>query len=313
MENTLKLNNWNHTIGVFDFDGNILNTDTPVYFKNKETWEINKFRAHYVDQNPKAFYSKHSLYEEVPETYSESRDFSLNNWSHRWFEWMFDDVKKAVETNNFASSFDAFKDIYLIKSRVFAILTARWNSADNFQRAFTFINENTLNKEEKEEQFENIIKNFGLPYNISYEEAIYHYFWNVINYIPCSNPQIEKIFKFGNLSSSERKAKVIDFLFDYYVWLLEKIYKKNILEILSNWQSISFWFSDDSVRNIVSVYEKMRKILDSWDFYPDISKKFSVFFTWKTEDYYKLVSKLWDEEKFDQIVKECWLKIKLKK
>lgn len=30
----LRLENWNFTVWIFDFDGNILKTDTPVYFKN---------------------------------------------------------------------------------------------------------------------------------------------------------------------------------------------------------------------------------------------------------------------------------------
>ena len=45
-----------------------------------------------------------------------------------------------------------------------------------------------------------------------------------------------------------------------------------------------------------------------------MQKKFSVYFTWKSEEYYNLLMMLWDEEHFrEQIKQKYWLKIKLKK
>ncbi len=314
MKNTLKLNNWNFTLWIFDFDGNILKTDTPVYFQNKQTWEIEIFQAHFIDQNISKFYWENSLYKEVEYTYSEFKDVFSQKSEHRWFDWMFFDVQNAVKENNFAPSFEAFKDMYLVWARVFAILTARGNSADNFQRAFTYINENILSEQEKEKQFQNIKNNFNLSENISRQEALYHYFWNIINYIPCQNLQISKLLWFEKtMSSADRKAEMIEFLVKYFISLLENIYKKNISEILENWESISVWFSDDSDKNIIAVYRKMRNILDENKICPEINKKFSLYFTWQSELYPDLITKLGNKSNFRTTVKKDWLKIKLEK
>lgn len=308
--NNLRLYNWNLTIWIFDFDGNILNTDTPLYLKNKITWDIESIFAHETDKNPNNFFWENSIYEIVPETYCEARDFFLND-IHRWFNWLEDDVNKAINENNFAPWFDSFKDMYLKKARIFSILTARWNSSDNFQKVLTIINEKTLTEEEKEEQYNNILNNFNLDKKISRQEALYYYFWRVVNYIPCNNPQIEKIMNFEWLTSAERKAKSIDFLLSYYIKLLEKKFSKEIENILL-WKSLSVGFSDDSLENIISVYKKFRSMIENWEFLPDVSKKFSVYFTGDKFKKEELLNLLWDDN-YDLIEKELWLKIKLLK
>ncbi len=308
----LALNNWNLSFWILDFDGNILKTSTNNYFLNKKTWKIEEVEAHYVDQNPEIFYWKGSNYRVISDTFSEFRDV-YHNPLHRWFDGMIKDVEEAIKNNNFAPSFEVFKDMYLLNARVFAILTARWNSPDNFQKAFTIINESVLTKEEKEQQFENIIKNYNLETNISREDALYHYLWEITNYITCYNPQLEKILWFQDLSWRERKAKAIDFLLNYYVNLLEKLNSKKVSEILNSKNSLSFWFSDDSVGNIVAVYHKFQQILRWKDFYPELSKKFSVYFTWKPESYHDLVKQLWKRSGFKEEIRDYWLKIKLKK
>lgn len=308
---SLKLYNWNYSFGIYDFDSNILNTDTPLYFKNKITGKIEQIPGHISDQNPEIFYGKNSIYEVIHETYSESRDFFGVNF-HRGFNWLSEDTLKSIENGDFAPSFNAFKDVYLVKARIFAILTARGNSADNFQNIFHLINESVLNQEEKEEQFENIIKNFNLPKNISRTEALYNYLWFYTNYIPCNNPQIEKIMWFENMRSADRKAKAMDFLIPYYIKTLEKIYKKQISEIIPENNSLSIWFSDDSLENIVAVYDKFQDILNQENFYPDISKKFSVYFSGKIEQRDLLLTKL-KNKNFEILDRDLDLKIKLKK
>ncbi|MBB1564947.1 hypothetical protein D8B46_05965 [Candidatus Gracilibacteria bacterium] len=310
----LRLENGNFTLGIFDFDGNILRTDTPVYFKNNETGEIEKFSMHFVDQNQKDFFGNDSKYSVVSETYSECRDFFSLDY-HRGFDGIIQDVLNAIEENNFAQSYEVFKNAYLIKARMFAILTARGNSPDNFHRAFSLINEKTLTKEQKEQQHENIIKNYRLDPKISREEALYYYLGKVINYVPCNNFQVEKLMGFAEeMPSCDRKAKAMDFLLSYYINLLENIYKKNISEIIGKKQYFSVGFSDDNLKNIVSVYEKFRVFLDSEKYFPEVQKKFSVYFTGKSEEYYNLLMMLGDEEHFrEQIKQKYGLKIKLKK
>ena len=106
----------------------------------------------------------------------------------------------------------------------------------------------------------------------------------------------------------KRLWKKVDFL------KLKPSSKKNISEIIWKKQYFSVWFSDDNLKNIVSVYEKFRVFLDSEKYFPEVQKKFSVYFTWKSEEYYNLLMMLWDEEHFrEQIKQKYWLKIKLKK
>lgn len=304
--------NWNLTIWLQDFDGNILNTDTPVNFINKKTWEIERISWYFVDQNPEIFASENSKYKLPLYSYAEFRDFFLNDW-HRWFDGLFEDVRKAIEKKDFASSFENFKNIYLINARFFAIITARWNSADNFARVFIYLNENILTKEEKDKQFKNILKNFNLEKNITRQEALYHYFWKVVNYIACNNPQIEKIMYFEELGSSDRKAKATEFVIDYYIKLYEKLNKKNIKELL-DWKSVSVWFNDDSEKNCIDIFKIMKKLKYSEDFYPEISKKFSVFYTWKPEKFNEILEKIWEKTHFESKIISNWkvLKIKVK-
>lgn len=309
----LKLYNGNYSFGILDFDWNILNTDTPLYFKNIITNKIEKIPGSIVDQNPEIFYSENSIYKVLPETYSEARDFFTQNDLHRGFDWLFEDTIKAIENNWFAPSFNAFKDIFLVKARVFAILTARGNAPDNFHKVFHFINNETLNEVEKEEQHENIIKNFKLPKNTPREEALYHYLWLTVNYITCNNPQIEKIMWFDDLSSAERKAKSIDFLINYYIKLLEKIHKNKILDILWEKNFLSIGFSDDSQPNITEVYKKFQNILQTENQFSNIPKKFSVYFTWEKEKTDSVLDTLWDKNLFSASKRDFYTKIKLKK
>lgn len=304
--------NWNLTIWLQDFDGNILNADTPINFINKETWEIERISWHFVDQNPEIFYSENSKYKLPWYSYAEFRDFFSNDW-HRGFDGLFEDVKNAILNNDFASSFENFKNIFLINARFFAIITARWNSPDNFARVFTYLNEKTLTEEEKEIQFKNILKNFNLLENTSREEALYHYFWKVVNYIACHNPQIEKIMWFEDLSPSDRKAKATEFVIDYYIKFYEKLNWKNIKELL-DWKSVSVGFNDDSLGNCLDIFKIMKKLKYSENFYPEISKKFSVFYTWNPEKFDEILEKLWDKKYFESKIISDWkiLKIKVK-
>lgn len=306
----LTLNNWNHTFGIYDFDWNILKTDTPIFFKNKITWKIEKISGYIADQNHSSFYGENSTYEIVNHTFSENRDFFIHDL-HRWFDWLIEDTLKAIENWEFAPSFQSFKEMYLIKARIFAILTARWNGPDNFQRAFHLINNLTLNKEEKEEQHENIIKNFNLPSNLNKEDALYNYFWFFTNYIPCSNLQIEKIMWFEWMKSKDRKAKAIDFLISHYIKTLEGIYWKNMSKIVWKDKFLSIWFSDDSIENLVAVYNKFQSILRNDNYNPEISKKFSIYFSWKKSKEENLLNELWNQSLFKIKRKDSWLKIKL--
>lgn len=139
---------------------------------------------------------------------------------------MQEDFQKVIEARKFAPSFEVFKKVFLVKARFFAILTARGNSPDNFQKVFLQLNDLILNVEEKEEQYENIIKNYQLRSNVSREEALQYYFVNIAYYISCSNPQIEKICHFEGMNMEDRKAAAILPIIQYFARTLKSIYEE---------------------------------------------------------------------------------------
>lgn len=311
--NSLKLK-WNFTNWIFDFDGNILNTPTSLIFKKKKTGQIVEVLGYEVDKNPQKYYWENSKYEVINSTYKNFWDISYSE-NHKWFDQLFGDVNEAIEKDFFAPSFETFKNLYLIKARIFSILTARRNWADNFQRAFLSINDAVLNSKEKKEQQENIKMNFPFTKSFNEKERLDYYFWNMTTYVACSNPHIEKFLFLEWLSWSERKAKSMDFLVNNFINLLEKNYKKDINNILKQNESLSYGFSDDSIGNIVSVFLKFLDItMKDW-INPKVKKEFSVFFTWKSDDYFKVSDKIeekWAKKYSESKITENWLRIKVK-
>ncbi len=76
------------------------------------------------------------------------RDFDTH-WKHGGPDGLIQDVTDAIERNCFSPSFKAFKETFLIPARLFAIITARWHSADNLARAISHINDAVLSSDEK--------------------------------------------------------------------------------------------------------------------------------------------------------------------
>lgn len=148
--NWLYLENWSLAAGAFDFDWNVLKMSTTYKFLQKSKWKIVEILATEVDQNPEKYWGNDDytyVNGYINETFS---NFSDSSWfNERWFNWLIEDIEKSLENWNFSPSFEPFKNIFLIKWRIFSIITARWSSPDNFKIALRMINDVIFSNEEK--------------------------------------------------------------------------------------------------------------------------------------------------------------------
>lgn len=277
----------NFALYILDFDGNILKTDTPIYFQNKVTGEVIPISTHELDQNPEKYYHPEGDFSLVNHTFMESRE-NFPHSTHRGFNGLTDDISKAIEHGEFAPSFEVFKKIILIEARIFSILTARGNSPDNFERGFTMIANDILTAEEKELQRENIIRTYRLNSKTRYEDALHFYMTKVASFVSCSNPHVEKFLGLRSVENlAERKAKSIPFIIKNTKKFMEEIYPEKTFKEILNGRNLAIGFSDDSTSNAITVYKKFEKIMTKDDWIP---KKMSVFFTGKESDREKVIT-----------------------
>lgn len=288
----LKLENGSVAVWVFDFDGNILRMPTVQYYKNKLTGEIEKIPGYEVDQNPVDFQGEDAKYEFMNNDmfYSYQEGLCVAPYdNHRWFEGLFEDVKKALEENTLSPSFSSFKNTFLIKARITSILTARWNCPDNFQRCIQYLNNECLTQAEKEEQQEAIRKNYGLELSMTDRQVLQYYFREILDYTPCDNVQTMKHLGIHDSSSSMRKVGAMK----WYIWEVHRKlrvvgtkFQKNIEDIITEETPLALGFSDDSLWNIVAM----------WEYFADnlpINHKARLFFTGKQTQYNDVKKWLW--------------------
>lgn len=322
----LVLDNWNFPISIYDLDWNVLNTETPMFFKD-ENWKIVSVLNHEFDQNP----LKYSNLQYCNRTFWWTFDM-INHKDHRGQNQILEDIKNTVSNSDFAKSFDPLKKIFLLWARPFVILTARWNSPTNLQRAFYYICENSFTEVEKQEQRNSILKNYSKeiynnfkitkwenfdPRNLWYKQLLDFYLSFIVSYIPCNDSQTMRSYWLQFLSSSsEKKAEMIPYIIDEYIFFMQNIFetKDFIWEILKD-KKLSIWFSDDTINNIVEVHKKMKNIFEKWlktrnyDLNEDIFK-WSVYYTWNSKNYDIVKSKIgWKIKSYE---KDSWLKIKIK-
>lgn len=271
----------NFSLYILDFDGNILQTETPIYLLNKSTNKIEAISTYEHDQNPEKYFHPESDFVMVNHSYMEARE-NFPHADHRGFNWLTSDISRAIEQWEFAPSFEIFKKIVLIEARVFSILTARGNSPDNFERGFTLLTNSVLSPEEKERQRENIIQSYRLPIDTRYEDALHFYMTKIATFIPCNNPHVERFLDLWTPENlAERKAKATSFIIKNTRKTIEKLYPEMNFHEFLNGRNFSIGFSDDSKSNAVAVYKKFEKIIKKNDWIP---KKMSVFFTGKESE-----------------------------
>lgn len=195
-------------------------------------------------------------------------------WPHstRWFDGLFLDVENALAKWNFGPSFETFKFEYLIKWRIWSIITARANSPDNFQRVMLYLNDVVLSKSEKRQQVQAIRENFSIHANISDREVLHFYFWGFMaDYICCGNPFVQRNLWLDPENHVQRKVQALD----WWIWEVERkiweIWEKighDVRDVITPESPLYITFSDDDPKNTHATWTFLeRKIQNSWERY----------------------------------------------
>ncbi len=280
--NWLYLENWSLAAGAFDFDWNVLKMSTTYKFLQKSKWKIVEILATEVDQNPEKYWGNDDytyVNGYINETFS---NFSDSSWfNERWFNWLIEDIEKSLENWNFSPSFEPFKNIFLIKWRIFSIITARWSSPDNFKIALRMINDVIFSNEEKKEQEECIRDNFWYSKSKYSKEQVNELYFRdqIVDYVPCNNPLIQRMMNIWWECKTNIKAQVMNWwIIEIHRKLIEiwKRFNKKIDDIITPETPLSIWFSDDAISNIQGMTEYFsHKIPYLWEKY-----KWRIFYTW---------------------------------
>ena len=250
----------------FDFDGNILKTPTKLYLINNETWKEEVFEWHILDQHPEMISwinPPYRIHEKSYNSFAHFRDFSEHE-NHNGANQLLDDIKYALENQDFSPSFQLFKNTFLVQARLFAIITARGHSGENMARAMIEINKVTLNEEEKDTQYKNICRVYELfewkKANFSsHHEAVWYYFHVIARYYPVSSTITSNWLEVPrNMLSSEKKTMAMKHFIS-----TTKRRIQNITELRNIHYSIGF--SDDSITNIEQMLRYLTEETNSWE------------------------------------------------
>lgn len=238
-------------LGAFDFDGNILRTPTKLYLINISTGEEEDFEWHMLDQHPEMISwadPAYRLHEKSYNSFPHFRDFSEHP-EHHGADQLLQDVEYAIQNKDFSPSFESFKHTFLIKARLFAIITARGHSGENMARAMIHINNATLTQEEKDTQYKNICNLYSIfewreATFSRQEEAVWYYLNVVARYYPLSSTIASNWLDIPRTMPSSQKKTVA---MKHFIEVTRR--KIHTIESISQ-KNISVGFSDDSVGNI---------------------------------------------------------------
>ncbi len=266
----------------FDFDGNILAPETPIYVLDRNNWEEIAISWHKLDKYPELIMwadAPYRWHDDMIDSLIHFRDYHSDP-RHRGPDKLKEDIEKALEQDLISPSFKSLKDLFLIPARFLSIITSRWHGPDNLARILWIINESLLSDEEKEIQQKNIENLYWVlekkKAKLTRDQALRYYFEQVVTYYPVSNPHVAKYLGMNEvLSMSERKSLALAHSIRS---LEERIYSNEKLHDIP----LSIWFSDDSKGNILSILEYFREKKMSQR---GNSYTYHLYFTGKKEDY----------------------------
>jgi len=109
------------------------------------------------------------------------------------------------------------------------------------------ISKESLSKEEKEQQIENIKKKYNKT-SLSDKEALNRYF-DINCYFPVNNTEFQKYMGMPRLSSPERKAWTMD----WYIRYITKIIAQ--FQTIDEETRVQIGFSDDAIENIQAMFD----------------------------------------------------------
>jgi hypothetical protein len=272
----------------FDFDGNILAPETPIYVLDRISWEEIAISGHTLDKHPELISWPEAPYRwhnDIIDSLIHFRDYHSDP-RHWWPDSLKEDIEKAIRDNALAPSFQSLKELFLIPARFLTIITSRGHGPDNLARILWIINKTLLSSKEKEEQYGNIQNLFSLLENsdtiLSSDQALRYYFEQVVLYYPVSNPHVAKYLKLDHITSmSERKS----FAMRHAIDSLENTLIDH--PELSHYP-LSIGFSDDSLSNILSVMDLFKRLGKEKH---ERKRFYHLYFTGKKEDYPSLIEK----------------------
>lgn len=242
------------SVGIFDFDGNILHPNSKLKFWNKQNEEY-EYVGMVEYENNRQKYENTDTYD-FPKYFDSHfenlRDFSVYNTNHAGPDILLNDTLHAIEKWELSPSMEYFKNEFLIPWRPAAILTARGHETGNFERVIRLINEKMLSEEEKTQQMQNIRNNFNLE-NKKKREVLDYYFQFVLSYILVSNRHDMKMQNVNNNEKIETKKAI----------MLEKYIKKSSLSSFRITQ-IGPKNEQKSCRTLSVLVMMMLKILLKW-------------------------------------------------
>ncbi|HSH03151.1 MAG TPA: hypothetical protein VLL52_11580 [Anaerolineae bacterium] len=167
------------------------------------------------------------------------------------------DTRRAIAAGAFAPSYEAFKTA-LLEARLFCIVTARGHSAETLRQGVEVIIHEVFTEGERAEMLKNIQKfNRLAGFDIADEEALDKYL-ALNGYVGVSSPGFLKVFENYapegiETGSSPENAKTF----------AVRRFVEHTLELIDTLsvvpRDISFGFSDDDERNVVT----MREFLDA--------------------------------------------------
>ena len=268
---------------MFDWDDNILYMPTVVHLEKlvdgkwiptnimtDEFSDIRDYIKDYYDGKPSEW---KLLNDEFDIAFSEFRDFGKRGPIA-----FLQDTRDAIKRNSFGPVWDDFIKC-LIDGSLFAIITARGHEPETIKNTVKWIINNILTKKEYKKLIKNL-NNFnrlfdGRFYDLEDDELIDEYL-NDCEFIGISSKWFVNNFnvsKEGAISSEILKLKAIE----YFVDKIDD-YGKYL------GRNIKIGFSDDDIKNIISVYDYFKNKLSNE--YPIID--FHAYHTFK-DGKYKLI------------------------
>lgn len=241
MSNTLDNNVFK--VWIVDSDENFVHTNTLVHLiiNWKETTVWHREYITWDFQLPSNRFEEQYMFRNFRDTSSYP--------NARWPNEFIDSMLEAVNEGNVWKSFE-FVIENLKAANPIMFNTARWNSSQTIARAIEQVCINIFSPEEKTEHLKNIREKYKLWSKYS-DSAVFHiYFNNILFHIWINDPYFLSTNNLEPLNNAHNKT----YAFDLQLEHIRKIWRILHQDSKFDWV-LRTWFSDDSIRNIISMID----------------------------------------------------------
>lgn len=239
---------------IFDWDDNILYMPTKIKMDIRKSGEW-----HPIDVSTEEFAHVRTN----PDYRLRDNDPKIAFKDFRESKPFLEDVKKAINNNEFAPSADKFKEA-LIYANTFAINTARGHNPFILKMGVKLFIEMVLTNSEKNIMIDNIKNILKETENFNDEQTIDYYLDEMGEFYPVSSEEFGKRFGLevsGGASNPEHAKKVA---IEHFV---KKVFINVEKLIDGGYKKMSVGFSDDDIRNVKAVEEFIENELNK--IYPE--------------------------------------------